>query len=242
MVPYEAFGHVDTTHCNLSKIGSKNNVLCFCEPWNCILKAYVSNWNGKALKIENLEIVMDMDKLYFRSTRKFREMLRKWKFPIFQIYGFSNSNSNSLLIKQLLAYINEQIMSQNKQFIVYNNCCIHQPWPCNISFLIVKLVFRNIHIFFADKISSGFSISRIEILLDYFWNMLLYFSLVSRYTGQYRIKCSSSSISVWQEKQNRWSLCIGGLWYLPVSIAKLWELILILVRFVLSFLFISNFM
>ena len=48
--------------------------------------------------------------------------------------------------------------------------------------------------------------------------MLLYFSLISRYTGQYKIKCSSSSISVWQEKQNRCSLGIGGLWYLPVYI------------------------
>ena len=86
--------------------------------------------------------------------------------------------------------------------------CIHQPWLCNLSFLIAKLVFRNIHIFFADEISSGFSIFRIEIYLDCFSNMLLYFSLISRYSGQYRIKCSSSSISVWQEKQNRWSLGI----------------------------------
>ena len=40
---YEAFGHMDTTHFNSSKIGSKNNVLRFCETWNCVFKEQIYN-------------------------------------------------------------------------------------------------------------------------------------------------------------------------------------------------------
>ena len=49
---------------------------------------HVLLWNGKALKNENPEIFMDINQLYLRSTRKFWKMLRKLKFPIFQINVF----------------------------------------------------------------------------------------------------------------------------------------------------------
>ena len=42
MVPYEAFWHMDTTNCNLSKIGSKIIAIRFYETWNRILKACIA--------------------------------------------------------------------------------------------------------------------------------------------------------------------------------------------------------
>ena len=40
------------------------------------------------MKNENHEIFMNIDKLYLRSNRQFWKMLRKWKFPIYEILGF----------------------------------------------------------------------------------------------------------------------------------------------------------
>ena len=87
MVPCEAFWHVDTTNCNLSKIGSKIIAIRFCETWNRILRACI------ALKPEGDEKwkprnSINSDQLCLTSTRHFRKMYRKWKFPIFQIYDF----------------------------------------------------------------------------------------------------------------------------------------------------------
>ena len=89
MVPYEPFWHMDTTNCNLSKIGSKIIAIRFCEPWNLILKACV------ALKPQGDEKwkprnSINSDQLCLTSTRHFWKMYRKWKFPNFQIYGFYN--------------------------------------------------------------------------------------------------------------------------------------------------------
>ena len=42
---------------------------------------------GRQWKMKS-QIFMDIDQLYLRSTRQFLKMLRKWKFPIFKIYGF----------------------------------------------------------------------------------------------------------------------------------------------------------
>ena len=87
MVHCEAFWHMDTTICNLSKIGSKIIAIRFCETWNRILKACI------ALKPEGDEKwkprnSICYDQLCLTSTRYFWKMNRKWKFPNFQIYGF----------------------------------------------------------------------------------------------------------------------------------------------------------
>ena len=87
MVPCEAFWHMDTTNCNLSKIGSKLIAIRFCETWNRILKACI------ALKPEGDEKwkprnSINSDQHCLMSTRHFWKMYRKWKFPNFQIYGF----------------------------------------------------------------------------------------------------------------------------------------------------------
>ena len=87
MVPCEAFWHMDTTNCNLSKIGSKLIAIRFCETWNRILKACI------ALKPEGDEKLkprnsINSDQHCLMSTRNFWKMYRKWKFPNFQIYGF----------------------------------------------------------------------------------------------------------------------------------------------------------
>ena len=87
MVPCEAFWHMDTTNCNLSKIGSKIIAIRFCETWNRILKACI------ALKPEGDEKwkprnSINSDQLCLMSTRHFWKMYRKLKFPNFQIYGF----------------------------------------------------------------------------------------------------------------------------------------------------------
>ena len=86
-VPYEVFWHMDTTNCNLSKIGSKIIAVRFFETWNHILKAFI------ALKPEGDEKSkprnsINIDQLCLTSTRHFWKMYRKWKFPNFQIYGF----------------------------------------------------------------------------------------------------------------------------------------------------------
>ena len=87
MVPYEPFWHMDTTNCNLSKIGSKIIAIRFCEPWNRILKACIAlkpegdeNWKPRNS--------INSDQLCLTSIRHFWKMYRKWKFPNFQIYGF----------------------------------------------------------------------------------------------------------------------------------------------------------
>ena len=87
MVPCEAFWHMDTTNCNMSKIGSKIIAIRFCETWNRILKACI------ALKPEVDEKwkprnFINSDQLCLTSTRHFWKMYRKWKIPNFQIYGF----------------------------------------------------------------------------------------------------------------------------------------------------------
>ena len=87
MVPCEAFWHMDTTNCNLSKIGSKIIAIRFFETWNRILKACI------ALKPEGDEKwiprnSINSDQLYLTSTRHFWKMYRNWKFQNFQIYGF----------------------------------------------------------------------------------------------------------------------------------------------------------
>ena len=87
MVPCVAFWHMDTTNCNLSKIGSKIIAIRFCETWNCILKACI------ALKQEGDEKwktrnSINSEQLCLTSTKHFWKMYRKWKFPNFQIYGF----------------------------------------------------------------------------------------------------------------------------------------------------------
>ena len=89
MVPCEAFWHMDTTNCNLSKLGSKIIATSFCETRNRILKA----WHCIALKPEWDEKwkprnSINSDELCLTSTRHFWKMYRKWKFPNFQIYGF----------------------------------------------------------------------------------------------------------------------------------------------------------
>ena len=86
MVPYGPFWHMDTTNCNLSKIGSKIIAIRFCEPWNRILKACI------ALKPEGDEKwkprnSINSDQLCLTSTRHFWKMYRKWKFPN-KIFGF----------------------------------------------------------------------------------------------------------------------------------------------------------
>ena len=78
---------MDTTNCNLSKIGNKIIATHFCKTWNRILKACI------ALKPEGDEKwkpqnSMNSDQLCVTSTRPFWKMYRKWKFPNFQIYGF----------------------------------------------------------------------------------------------------------------------------------------------------------
>ena len=78
---------MDTTNCNLSKIGSKIIAIRFCETWNRILKACIS------LKPEGDEKWKPRDsissnQLCLTSTRHFWKMYRKWKFPNFQIYEF----------------------------------------------------------------------------------------------------------------------------------------------------------
>ena len=87
MVPCEALWHMDTTNCNLSKIGSKIIAIHFCETWNRIFKACI------ALKPERDEKwkprnSITSDKLCLTSTRHFWKMYRKWQFTIFQVYGF----------------------------------------------------------------------------------------------------------------------------------------------------------
>ena len=76
---------------------------------------HVSHWNGKAMKNENPEIFMNIDQLYLRSTRQVWKMLRKRKFPIFQIYGFydflflknikSTKNPQNSNLRTLLHYL-----------------------------------------------------------------------------------------------------------------------------------------
>ena len=89
IVPCEAFWHMDTTNCNLSKIGSKIIAIRFCETWNRILKACIAlkpeedeNW-----KPQNS---INSHQLAWRLLDIFWKMYRKWKLPNFQIYVFNN--------------------------------------------------------------------------------------------------------------------------------------------------------
>ena len=76
---------------------------------------HVSHWNGIAMKNENPEIFIDIDKLYLKSTRQFGKMLRKWKFTFFQIYSFydfllhknikSTRNPQNYNLRTLLYYL-----------------------------------------------------------------------------------------------------------------------------------------
>ena len=105
MVPCEAFWHIDTTNCNLSKIGSKIIAIRFCETWNRILKACI------ALKPEGDEKwksrnSINSDQLCLTSTRHFWKMYRKWIFSIFQIYGFYDF----FLFKSMKSTKNSQIL------------------------------------------------------------------------------------------------------------------------------------
>ena len=80
---------MDTTNCNLSKIGSKIIAIPLCKTWNRILKACI------ALKPEGDEKwksrnSINYDQLCLTSTRHLWKIYRKWKFQNFQIYGFNN--------------------------------------------------------------------------------------------------------------------------------------------------------
>ena len=87
MVPCEAFWHMDTTNCNLSKIGSKTIAICFCDTWNRILKASISSKREGDEKWKPRNSI-NSDQLCLTSTWHFWRMYRKWKFPNFQMYAF----------------------------------------------------------------------------------------------------------------------------------------------------------
>ena len=98
MIPCEAFWHMDTTNCNLSKIGSKIIAIRFCKTWNRILKACI------ALKPEGDEKwkprnSINSDKLCVTSTRHFWKNVQKMKISKFsnlrflQFFLFKSMNS-----------------------------------------------------------------------------------------------------------------------------------------------------
>ena len=89
MVPCEAFWHMDTTNCNLSKIGSKIIAVRFCETWNHIFKACITlkpkgdeKWKPRNSK--------NSDKLCLTSTRLdiFEKCTKNENFQIFKFTVF----------------------------------------------------------------------------------------------------------------------------------------------------------
>ena len=132
MVPCVAFWPLDITDCNLSKIGSKNIALRFCETWNRILKACI------ALKQEGDEkwkphSFMVSDQLCLRFTRKFWKMQRKWKLRIFQIYGLYDFFSPQ----------KHEIYQKNPNFYsLYSNSLIVQSFSQFRTFSQFRIIFQ----------------------------------------------------------------------------------------------------
>ena len=110
MVPCESFRHMDTTNCNLSKIGSKIIATRFCKTWNRILKACIAlkpvgdeKWKPRN-SINSDQLWVTLLDIFEKCTEN--ENFQIFKFTVFTIF-FSSKAWNfkkTLKILSLMFY------------------------------------------------------------------------------------------------------------------------------------------